>query len=64
MQVGIRNAKEPAVVIADHGIIEYFSGDGLYGAIEAGEDILFRDIVVESGVSRAFIYEAGITGCW
>ena len=48
----------PETLIVDHGIIEYFSGDGtVYGAIEADEDILSKNIHIGSGIESLKICE-------
>ena len=49
---------KPATIIIDHGIIEYFSGDGtVYGAVEANEDVLSKSIHIKSGEARLKICE-------
>ncbi len=49
---------QPLTLIADHGIVEYF-GDGgrVYGAIEVEENILDRDIAVNSGAESVRVFE-------
>ena len=39
----------PAIVIIDHGLVEYFSENGLvYGAVETEENVLSKKVVVRS----------------
>ena len=47
----IRIDKKVTTLIIDHGIIEYYAQNGtVYGAIEAGEDILSQSISIDSGL--------------
>ena len=47
----IKIDKKAATILIDHGIIEYYSKDGtVYGALEAGEDILSQSIRIEAGI--------------
>ncbi len=55
-EICITTACTKVNILVDHGIIEYFSGDGLvYGAVEAEEDVLNKAISMGEGVTETTV---------
>ncbi len=67
LQVGktkimINKTDVPTIVIIDHGLVEYFSENGLvYGAVETEENVLSKKVVVRSIKSMKVFSREGLS---
>ena len=56
-ELHIQGGSREAIILVDHGIIEYYAEEGLlYGAVEAEEKVLYGSVHIPEGVRSAEVH--------